>query len=75
MRESIQSFKVYICFSAHPLSSKALRIFVETDASDVALGAVSLQADQHSSSLFPCGYDSQKLNIAKKKYIIWDKEC
>ncbi|KAK9395779.1 retrotransposon-like 1 [Crotalus adamanteus] len=52
-----------------------LRLFVvETDASDVAVGAVLQQAYGPTGTLFPCAYYSWKLSAPEQNYTIWDKE-
>lgn len=48
--------------------------FVVMDASDVAIGAVVLQAYDPTGSLFPCAYYSQNLLALEQNYTIWDKE-
>lgn len=47
---------------------------VETDASDVAIGAVLLQAAEDGGVLFPCAYLSRKLTPSERNYTIWEKE-
>uniref|UniRef100_A0A8C6XU88 ribonuclease H n=1 Tax=Naja naja TaxID=35670 RepID=A0A8C6XU88_NAJNA len=47
---------------------------VETDASNVAIGAVLLQAPVAGGTLFPCAYYSRKLNPSERNYTIWEKE-
>lgn len=47
---------------------------VETDASDVAVGAALLQVYAPAGTLFPCAYYSWKLSAPEHNYMIWDKE-
>ncbi|ETE56566.1 Tf2-1, partial [Ophiophagus hannah] len=47
---------------------------VEMDASNVAIGAVLLQALVDGGTLFPCAYYSRKLNPSEHNYTIWEKE-
>ena len=47
---------------------------VATDASDVGLGAVLLQADD-TGDLRPCAYYARKLNDAERNYSAYDKEA
>uniref|UniRef100_A0A670ZB52 Gypsy retrotransposon integrase-like protein 1 n=1 Tax=Pseudonaja textilis TaxID=8673 RepID=A0A670ZB52_PSETE len=47
---------------------------VETDASNVAIGAVLLQASKDGAPLFPCAYYSRKLTASERNYTIWEKE-
>ncbi|ETE60708.1 Retrotransposon-derived protein PEG10, partial [Ophiophagus hannah] len=47
---------------------------VETDTSDVAVGAVLLQAYAPPGTLFLCTYNSRKLSAPELNYMIWDKE-
>ncbi|ETE61804.1 Retrovirus-related Pol polyprotein from transposon 17.6, partial [Ophiophagus hannah] len=47
---------------------------VEADVSNVAVGAVLLQAHVFSGTLFPCTYYSRKLNSSERNYTIWEKE-
>ena len=45
---------------------------LETDASDLATGAVLLQ--KHRDGLHPVAYYSKKLNPAERNYSVYDKE-
>jgi hypothetical protein len=49
------------------------KFHLETDASDVATGAVLYQ-EQEDSSLRPVGYSSKSYNDAEKNYTTYDKE-
>ena len=52
-----------------------LPFFVETDASNYALGAVLLQPESLESSIFhPVAYASRKLSKAERNYSAYDKE-
>uniref|UniRef100_A0A8C6XG21 ribonuclease H n=1 Tax=Naja naja TaxID=35670 RepID=A0A8C6XG21_NAJNA len=47
---------------------------VEMDTSNVAIGAVLLQALVAGGTLFPCAYYLRKLNPSERNYTIWEKE-
>lgn len=58
----------------HPEASRPYRPFVvEADASDIAVGAVLLQAHVPGATLFPCAYYSLKLNLVERNYTIWEE--
>jgi hypothetical protein len=46
---------------------------LRTDASDVGIGAVLLQA--HPDGIFPVAYLSRKLNRAERNYSVMEREC
>ena len=48
-------------------------IWIETDASDFALGCILMQKDKHGD-LRPCAYYSRALQAAERNYCTYDKE-
>ena len=55
------------------LPNMSKRFFLQTDASDKAIGAVLLQ--EYDGKLMPVAYASQKLHQREVKYSVMEKEC
>lgn len=57
---------------AHPLPNANLSLFV--DASDLGVGGVLQQQDEHTGDWKPLGFFSRKLTPAETKYSAYDRE-